>query len=75
MPVAPAENSTATKAERLQRRALVVAVLILAPGCFVQAWILANLPGTATHEPWTFSAVGTVALLITAVSVVSRPPI
>ena len=75
MPVAPAEDSTATKAERLQRRALIVAVLILAPGCFVQAWILANLPGTAAHEPWTFSAVGTLALLITAVSAVARPPI
>ena len=75
MPVAPAEDSTATKAERLQRRALVIAVLILAPGCFVEAWILANLDGTAAHEPWTFVAVGIVALLITAVSAVARPPI
>lgn len=75
MPVAPAEISTASKAERLQRRALVVAVLILAPGCFVEAWILAGLPGTAVHEPWAFSAVGTIALMITAVSVVARPSI
>lgn len=75
MPAAPAQNNTASNAERLQRRALVVAMLILAPGCYVEAWILANLPGTAAHEPWTFSAVATIALLATGISAITRPPI
>lgn len=59
----------------LQRRALSIALLILSPGCFIQAWILAGQPQTAAHEPWTFSLVGAIALSCLLALRLTRVPV